>query len=313
MLKTISVSIPRFFTTPRYRNGLDSRVIKREYSLASQEPKEPKKPLFIYTVSTVVPSELTSDDYCKIAERSSISFSPMKKIQFKVYYDFFSGRKFPTGSGGFFYYHTPDNAPLFAGGIRFRVTPSEDPQTFQDGFDLLNVAGLPWEMPNWQLVLDNNLHEWGKKLDKAAVIRPGALQLCKKLLHSKKVVTYPPAQPFIWSFRQPFPMMVGKIPTRIWVVNEEKLSSITLYPEIVSWFGGRKPKHKRYAHVCFDKEGDDLVLKLVTRPQKLADKMTYPEGYTTSGFTYRPRTRMFYAEEALEIIKNFAYRQPQGS
>ena len=53
----------------------------------------------------------------------------------------------PQRTGGFFYLNEArDNAPIISSSIRFRVTNSPDPFSFETGRDL-ELCGLPWTMP----------------------------------------------------------------------------------------------------------------------------------------------------------------------
>ena len=55
--------------------------------------------------------------------------------------------KFPALARGFLYYKLPALAPPHAGQIRFRITPSSDPASFVDGYDLPHsVNPLPWSI-----------------------------------------------------------------------------------------------------------------------------------------------------------------------
>ncbi|OSC96874.1 hypothetical protein PYCCODRAFT_1214484 [Trametes coccinea BRFM310] len=53
---------------------------------------------------------------------------------------------FPTNARGFLYYREHPRV-LGAGSIRFRVTQSSDPRSFDGGVDLLTEDGLPWRFP----------------------------------------------------------------------------------------------------------------------------------------------------------------------
>ena len=55
---------------------------------------------------------------------------------------------FPQGTAGFLYYFCPQFAPPHTGEIRFRITESSDPASFNDGRDLLDEhQGLPYGVP----------------------------------------------------------------------------------------------------------------------------------------------------------------------
>ncbi|KAF5351386.1 hypothetical protein D9758_008020 [Tetrapyrgos nigripes] len=95
---------------------------------------------------------------------------------------------FPEKTHGFFYYHLPQSAPLFADGVRFRICPSNDTRTFRDGYDLLKFNGVPWEISNWAFALYNTKYNLlGTELVATGFIRPGALESYRKLLPSSAI------------------------------------------------------------------------------------------------------------------------------
>jgi hypothetical protein len=53
----------------------------------------------------------------------------------------------PTKLEAFLYYFTSPEKPRIAGELRFRVTSSDDPASFESGSDLLKSNGQPWSRP----------------------------------------------------------------------------------------------------------------------------------------------------------------------
>lgn len=53
-------------------------------------------------------------------------------------------QKFPNLGGGFFYYHISPGQPSISGELRFRVTPNNDPASFDGGYDLTLPGGYYW-------------------------------------------------------------------------------------------------------------------------------------------------------------------------
>ena len=53
----------------------------------------------------------------------------------------------PPDTKAFLYYFTPPDKPRIAGEVRLRVTPKDDPASFESGFDLLKTDGRPWMRP----------------------------------------------------------------------------------------------------------------------------------------------------------------------
>ncbi|KAF5339285.1 hypothetical protein D9758_013332 [Tetrapyrgos nigripes] len=169
---------------------------------------------------------------------------------------------FPEKTSGFFYYCVPENAPLFAGGIRFRVCSSNDPKTFQDGSDLLKPNGFPWEISNWALALNKTSLALGKELVNSGVIQSKALHLCRKLASQLSLRSAP--ENVVYALEQPFPMMLGL--TRLIV---ELLGTGTLKVEV-----------EEVAHVFFDLEEGHPVIRLISVPPKYVGKMKYKVGDT---------------------------------
>jgi hypothetical protein len=54
---------------------------------------------------------------------------------------------YPPDTKAFLYYSTPPEGLRIAGSIRLRVTPSEDPTSFDSGSDLMTPNGQPWSRP----------------------------------------------------------------------------------------------------------------------------------------------------------------------
>ncbi|KAF5351348.1 hypothetical protein D9758_008041 [Tetrapyrgos nigripes] len=252
-------------------------------------------------LSSVIPSELTSGDYLDLSGRHQASIR-YRKARCRYHWENPSPGKFspfPEKTHGFFYYHLPQNAPLFVGGIRFRVCPSNDPRTFQDGHDLFKLNGLPWEISNWALALHKkNYGPWGNALVDAGVIRPGALELCRKLA-SQVQRREPSKKPIVYSFKQPLPMPLGERKVNFWIADEKNMLRVRLRSRILEPFDVTltMPRENATAHVCLERDGDDFVVRLLSVPQEYAGKMKYKVGDT---IPYIPRR-----QEVLDIFKNF--------
>jgi hypothetical protein len=51
---------------------------------------------------------------------------------------------YPRDAKAFLYYSRPPERPRLAGEVRFRVTSSDDPASFESGSDLMRPDGMPW-------------------------------------------------------------------------------------------------------------------------------------------------------------------------
>ncbi|KAJ7732368.1 hypothetical protein DFH07DRAFT_780972 [Mycena maculata] len=79
----------------------------------------------------------------------NVSFSLSKKFEYEDAGLVTSTRKvytpFPAHTGGFLYFGPQLGLPPLAASVRFRCTPTANPSSFDDGFDLLMPNGLPWQ------------------------------------------------------------------------------------------------------------------------------------------------------------------------
>jgi hypothetical protein len=85
----------------------------------------------------------------------------------------------PDHSKGFLYYHTPPNRPRIAGEVRFRLTPTNDPSTFEQGTDLCfddtaydNTFTQTWKRPLYSLATNTSTRPLYDKLIEEGIIPP---------------------------------------------------------------------------------------------------------------------------------------------
>ncbi|KAF5351288.1 hypothetical protein D9758_008038 [Tetrapyrgos nigripes] len=275
-------------------------IIRREFSTSQTLLYE--KPRIL---SSLWPDKLTKNDYRTISllKRAVINYGKVRCAD--LYWQSSERRnvvRFPAKTSGFFYYHLPTNAPLFAGGLRFRICPSEykDPKLFHDGSDLLKPNGLPWEVSNWAFALHQKLQPLGEAMVRTNVIRPGALELCNTLA-SRASLQQHPSNPVVYSFKQPIPMkMRSDTQVHIWIANEEKMTRLVLDTDIIEPFNvlSNEPKGgAAHAHICFDLEGDELVLRLLSVPPEYVGKTKHNVG---DAIPYKPPS-----PNASDILKSF--------
>ena len=74
-------------------------------------------------------------------------------MSMRIYYDRARGKQpsFPTDTKAFLYYFKSPKGPHIAGELRLRVTPSDDPASFESGFDLMRTNGRIWSQPLYAL------------------------------------------------------------------------------------------------------------------------------------------------------------------
>ncbi|KAJ7839825.1 hypothetical protein B0H14DRAFT_1064968 [Mycena olivaceomarginata] len=58
---------------------------------------------------------------------------------------------FPSGTRGFLYWKSEEEISSLAGALRFRITGSADPKSFEDGCDLMWPSGIPWQIMQAQV------------------------------------------------------------------------------------------------------------------------------------------------------------------
>ena len=100
-------------------------------------------------------------------------YHPDYQFPFQGTYHF--RNRFPEGTRGFLYYHSPPaGVPPAAGELRFRLTPGDDPASFDQGSDLQTETGLPWCIPILKL---------------GAYAKSQNYQIIRKLLHDDGFLT----------------------------------------------------------------------------------------------------------------------------
>jgi hypothetical protein len=133
-------------------------------------------------IQTLDPSRLRPSDFIDFSlRRPSLNISNYKSSQFT----YSGGSRFPDDTCGFLYYQSPNpGAPPAAGDLRFRLTPGNDPASFNQGSDLQLPNGLPWGaslltiahwqcyQPTRQLLIDDGL------------VTPALLETCTILVNN---------------------------------------------------------------------------------------------------------------------------------
>jgi hypothetical protein len=115
------------------------------------------------TQSTLLPPQTRTLDSSRLSMSDFIDLSDLKRPvvhvtesttartrAFKLFYKSHRCRTdkkvaFPAGTHGFLYYYQHPSNAIF-GGVRFRITTSPDPSTFESGTDLLRPNAMPWEI-----------------------------------------------------------------------------------------------------------------------------------------------------------------------
>ncbi|KAF5351322.1 hypothetical protein D9758_007990 [Tetrapyrgos nigripes] len=270
--------------------------------------------------STLRPERLQPSDYVNLSYKRSHFLSykgqrpPSEVLYFKT-----NAQKhpFPKDTHGFFY-HRPfprDEQPLFAGGIRFRICPSDDPSTFKDGFDLLSEEGLPWQISHFELTLSNLWNPLKQSLTRYnAFTFPEIFDATKKVAETIRM-TNSPTHDVVWAFGQPFAMMLGQETTNLYIVGfGGMMYRVTLFNNILEtlptrgWGNpGIQIMRREYAHVCFDKEGDDVLIRLLSVPPNHAKGRFVHNVGDSLPMKYKAKSRRWMGDIAKTMIKGFNY------
>ncbi|KAF8335215.1 hypothetical protein F5887DRAFT_1079293 [Amanita rubescens] len=87
---------------------------------------------------------------------------------------------FPGNTQGFFYYHVPPpHLPPAMGQLRFRITPNNDPSTFNSGSDLLTSGPVPWGLSLFHLAGSEKYEDLCAQLVAEGLISRELLERCR--------------------------------------------------------------------------------------------------------------------------------------
>jgi hypothetical protein len=102
----------------------------------------------------------------------------------RVHLTYHSQQRFPDNAKGFFYYNIPPPPfPPIMADLRFRITSSSDPSSFNDGSDLLNGLGLvPWSLPILRLAQMEKYRDICEQLVAEGLISRELLERCHLIL-----------------------------------------------------------------------------------------------------------------------------------
>lgn len=211
-------------------------------------------------ISTFDPSRFQESDFLDISFYKKFTLRLQSKIEHSVasvpfkfdYTSSYSARgkriPFPIGSNGFFYYHSPTVSSLIAGGIRFRTTAVCEPQSFDNGVDLLLPDGLPWSYPLHQLVEQPNL---SRLLVDDGVVTADTVEHCRDVFKGRGK-RFKWSTPLLFHLSQPFSIRLDKKFVRLWVVAKDELAgpAVVDVGNIISQFAQSKTDDGRTGSGC---------------------------------------------------------------
>ncbi|KAF9461862.1 hypothetical protein BDZ94DRAFT_1310214 [Collybia nuda] len=187
----------------RANSGLGLRVaypeclgVRGQHTLESHEIAYAQNSHKKNVISTLKPENLQITDFLDLSGTKSTrvhvrSFKGEKRGKSFIF------RVFEGGVKGFLYYHVSPGRPLISGMLRFRVTPTSDPASFNEGYDMTKPSGFYWQ---------KNLPQMNMDLQDLALrdelVTPATIEEAKHLRHShppQHLLTYL-EQPFLLKF-----------------------------------------------------------------------------------------------------------------
>ncbi|PSS29808.1 hypothetical protein PHLCEN_2v2704 [Hermanssonia centrifuga] len=155
--------------------------------------------------------------------------------------------RFPEGTHGFLYYHSPEWAPRLAGQLRFRITSSPNPASFSSGTDL-KWHGIPWQRPLLALSRLRDFDAMEDILLRDGLVSKDTLLACDKSATLRSGV-YGSSR-LIYAFGQPFHMKLGWV-FKLCVINTSGDKESTV--DVLWWLPRidvRKPMYPNGSAIC---------------------------------------------------------------
>jgi len=155
-------------------------------------------------------------------------YHPNYQLPFRCGYN--TRKPFPEGTHGFLYYNSPPaGVSPAAGELRFRLTPGDDPASFDQGSDLQVDTGLPWCIPLLKIVATSQKNQSQqfqpiqKLLRDDGFVTPALLETCTAMLNANN--HYPNGR-IIHSFGQLFHIGFDQVKFGFYTLSMNQLQSI---------------------------------------------------------------------------------------
>ncbi|GLB38767.1 hypothetical protein LshimejAT787_0506320 [Lyophyllum shimeji] len=169
-----------------HSRGWSNAFARHSSSLPASAFKYPRRPPA--RVRTLRRDQLQSEDFVDVSDSKTrtILLGP-EKLAAKIGYEPDQTHKrgvgrrlsFPPDARGFLYYHCDPSFPPTAGEIRFRLTPDDNPATFEHGTDLIDRDGLPWSIPLWKIANTASLKE---QVIRDELVQPELMRAVEKVM-----------------------------------------------------------------------------------------------------------------------------------
>ncbi|KAI0064105.1 hypothetical protein BV25DRAFT_1914754 [Artomyces pyxidatus] len=237
-------SIARVFSSPCVR------IFARTSHTNTDAAPLHKRPRGRVRIRTLNPEFLQPADFIDLSSRTQPTFfvdsNPKEKRALYGLDPRQAPIPFPMGTQGFLYYHAPE-PPEVLGELRFRVTPSSDPDSFLAGYDLKTPHGNPWcILPG--VLARTGLHPFGDLLLREQLVTRSQLDTWVKF----RALTYYKRRPsFITHFGQPFLFDFSRPRCNLWMAKSQGVKHLRfLNPSFNST--QKKPTISGKAMVCFE-------------------------------------------------------------
>ena len=141
-------------------------------------------------VSTLISEKLLPSDFVDLSSKRISRFRfrdiPIVHSHHSAVVFYHANAEFPAGTRGFLHLHKPLDLPLLASSIRFRCTPSNDPASFDQGEDLRDPSGWPWDI-NMSSILSMKSPQIRDYLLHAGIMTESQMSQCRRILHGKRM------------------------------------------------------------------------------------------------------------------------------
>lgn len=128
-----------------------TRAKEEQSKIGSTQARGRPKAVWRNPVSTFNQHKLLRSDHIDVSNfaRPIVKLNDSEQHTWQMSYRELRGERvqFPSNSRGFLYFHQPQGAPLLAGELRFRLTPSDLPKSFSQGEDCMTPEGDVWKIP----------------------------------------------------------------------------------------------------------------------------------------------------------------------
>ncbi|OBZ70111.1 hypothetical protein A0H81_09836 [Grifola frondosa] len=193
-----------------------TRTLTRKYVTDIQYvPRSKHKIVAGQTFHTLDPAKLDKDDYAYLELKSCILYDSGSAL--------FSDPQgvVPPATSGFLYYRTPPpKAPPAAGEIRFRLTPDDDPASFNIGKDLLLPDDTPWHIDLLCIPNFPQLQVLTDVLQRDGLVSPALITECMRLCGGTHL---PNNTRLLYALDQPFSLDLSRHNITTYILGQSDL------------------------------------------------------------------------------------------